>query len=33
MRIAGRAFDAVHAEAIHSAMLADYRRQYIGDSP
>ncbi|HTT09638.1 MAG TPA: hypothetical protein VMG60_02015 [Burkholderiaceae bacterium] len=32
MRIAGRAFDAVHAEAIHNAVLADYRRQYIGRS-
>jgi hypothetical protein len=33
MRIAGRAFDAVHAEAIHNAMLADYRRQYMRESP
>jgi hypothetical protein len=32
MRIAGRAFDAVHSEAIHNAMLADYRRRYIRGS-
>jgi hypothetical protein len=29
MRVAGRAFDAIHAEAIHNAMLSDYRCQYI----
>lgn len=32
MRAAGRAFDAIHAEAIHNTMLADYRRQYVRSS-
>jgi len=27
MRLVGRAFDAIHAEAIHNTMLADYRRR------
>src|SRR5262245_18505170 len=29
MRVAGRPFDAIHAEAIHNTMLSDYRCQYI----
>jgi len=29
MRVAGRSFDAIHAEAIHNTMLSDYRCQYI----
>ncbi|HUL64866.1 MAG TPA: hypothetical protein VLW55_09640 [Burkholderiaceae bacterium] len=29
MRLAGRAFDAIHAEAIHNTMLSDYRCQHI----
>jgi hypothetical protein len=29
MRLAGRAFDAIHAESIHSTILAAYRWQFI----
>jgi hypothetical protein len=32
MRVAGRVFDAIHAEAIHNTMLSDYRCQYIRSS-